>query len=296
MTSSACKLVRYDSNVQLVWKGEPRADAHLLAVEHHRHQFSLVSDDLWFVVKHMKAAGKPGAVLAVGDVLKLGRVSLRVKALSGESHSAEQTQDSSEEESDLPAETGTCRICLSDEVAADNPLISPCECAGSVRLIHFQCLQKWIASRKVERESENARTASWKSLDCELCKAPYPHALRVQGKPLYELEAPQSPFLILESVDRSAGLHLVAVTGNRPLKVGRGHDADVRVTDISVSRVHASIHLHEGQFVLRDNQSKFGTLVKARSPVLLKPQTSAVFQSGRTLIAVTATHTTFSSK
>lgn len=47
------------------------------------------------------------------------------------------------------------------------------------------------------------------------------------------------------------------------IRVGRGHDVDIRVTDISVSRYHARISQHvEGDFFVEDNKSKFGTLVQ----------------------------------
>lgn len=46
------------------------------------------------------------------------------------------------------------------------------------------------------------------------------------------------------------------------IRVGRGHDADIRVTDISVSRFHAKINMSEaGEFFVEDNRSKFGTLI-----------------------------------
>lgn len=44
-------------------------------------------------------------------------------------------------------------------------------------------------------------------------------------------------------------------------KLGRGHEADVKISDISVSRVHAQISMTPKGFLLDDNSSKFGTLV-----------------------------------
>lgn len=54
-------------------------------------------------------------------------------------------------------------------------------------------------------------------------------------------------------------------------RVGRGHDSDIRVSDISVSRYHARIRYEEGKFLLEDNTSKFGTLVmiKDKLPITL---------------------------
>ena len=47
------------------------------------------------------------------------------------------------------------------------------------------------------------------------------------------------------------------------IRVGRGHDADIRVTDISVSRFHALINRNEeGEYFVEDNKSKFGTLMQ----------------------------------
>jgi pSer/pThr/pTyr-binding forkhead associated (FHA) protein len=54
------------------------------------------------------------------------------------------------------------------------------------------------------------------------------------------------------------------------IRVGRGHDADIRVTDISVSRFHAKINRSDdGQFYVEDNKSKFGTLIQVRKPLML---------------------------
>jgi predicted component of type VI protein secretion system len=44
-------------------------------------------------------------------------------------------------------------------------------------------------------------------------------------------------------------------------KLGRGHEADVKISDISVSRVHAQISMTPKGFILEDNSSKFGTLL-----------------------------------
>lgn len=49
---------------------------------------------------------------------------------------------------------------------------------------------------------------------------------------------------------------------NEKIQLGRGQEAHVKVTDISVSRLHAFIlKSRQGFFYLCDNNSKFGTLV-----------------------------------
>ena len=46
------------------------------------------------------------------------------------------------------------------------------------------------------------------------------------------------------------------------IKLGRGHECEIRITDISVSRKHAFIKSNNNEFYILDNNSKFGTLVR----------------------------------
>ena len=67
--------------------------------------------------------------------------------------------------------------------------------------------------------------------------------------------------------------------------LGRGHESDVRISDISVSRQHARITYKDKKFILEDTGSKFGTLVLAKEPVPIieKP---VILQIGRTLFSL----------
>ncbi len=49
---------------------------------------------------------------------------------------------------------------------------------------------------------------------------------------------------------------------NDGIKLGRGHECEIRITDISVSRNHARIDKIGDDYYVFDNKSKFGTLVK----------------------------------
>jgi hypothetical protein len=90
-------------------------------------------------------------------------------------------------------------------------------------------------------------------------------------------------FIWLESLtfekNSSRMVHLVMPgEGKNLFKLGRGHESDVRVSDISVSRTHAILKYEsDNQFYLEDNLSKFGTLVLAKSGIELDlDQTKAV--------------------
>lgn len=66
-------------------------------------------------------------------------------------------------------------------------------------------------------------------------------------------------------------IHLIRPNDKKDnFKLGRGHESDLRINDISVSRCHAIIKFKDGRFYLEDNLSKFGTLVlvKNRTPLM----------------------------
>ena len=42
-----------------------------------------------------------------------------------------------------------CRICLESDAPADDPLIAPCLCAGSMQWVHRKCLDEWRAQDQV---------------------------------------------------------------------------------------------------------------------------------------------------
>jgi pSer/pThr/pTyr-binding forkhead associated (FHA) protein len=64
--------------------------------------------------------------------------------------------------------------------------------------------------------------------------------------------------------------------------MGRGHQCDLRISDISVSRVHALLRYKEGQFLLFDNESKFGTLIHLNNNYQIHNDKAAI-QIGRTV-------------
>ncbi len=104
---------------------------------------------------------------------------------------------------------------------------------------------------------------------------------------------------MLESLNQEKNtsriIHIIIPGENKNLfKFGRGHESDLRINDISVSRCHAIIKFKEDQnitsagtpfkFYLEDNLSKFGTLVLIRRRTPLIPGYNKAVQIGRTVI------------
>ena len=83
------------------------------------------------------------------------------------------------------------------------------------------------------------------------------------------MKKPEQPnYLVMESLplerNSSRTVHMLVFDGQTRFKMGRGHDSEVRVNDISVSRCHAIINYKPNGIFIEDNRSKFGTLVLSR--------------------------------
>ena len=284
-------------------------------------------EKMWLVVSSLRNNGLVGYRISEGELLRLGRICFRVKELVCSSpddpvepaprvipgHSislgglcsnrlrapAAETpiiltiaDEVEMKEGEKVAELA-CKICLSDTFTEENPMITPCTCKGTMRFIHLECLQKWLNSKITTRERGNSRSYSWKSLECSLCKAPFPSSVVIKGKTfdLVNIPRPEGEFITLEAVQRDRELpqtiHLIPLQNKNNVRLGRGHDSDVRISDISVSRNHALIRYVRGKLFLEDNESKFGTLVQMRKAVSLDTDTSFSVQSGRTVLAFT---------
>lgn len=71
-------------------------------------------------------------------------------------------------------------------------------------------------------------------------------------------------------------------TDHEPIRLGRGHQCDLRISDISISRVHALLKYKDGKFLIFDNESKFGTLILLNKNYDIQNDKAAI-QIGRTV-------------
>lgn len=106
------------------------------------------------------------------------------------------------------------------------------------------------------QQTSNVMSYFWKSLDCELCMTEYPQTINHKGTKfdLMEIQKPECPYVVLESVmrDRNSriGLYIISMNNKNNIRLGRGHDSDIRISDISVSRFHALIQFEDNAFYL----------------------------------------------
>lgn len=97
----------------------------------------------------------------------------------------------------------------------------------------------------------------------------------------FDIHADADKFMVIESVTNSSSktIHVVNFSATPTVKVGRGSQCEVRITDVSVSRHHSTFEIftHENKngesknyLTVVDEMSKFGTLVFIRKPLPLK--------------------------
>ena len=140
-----------------------------------------------------------------------------------------------------------CKVCWGSEQTKANPLLNSCKCEGSIRFIHYECLKFWLKQKMAVKEEQNQVSYMWKQFECEICKTPYPYVFKSNGNRyrLVDVELPKEKnFLWLESLtfekNSSRMVHVVMPDReHKSFKLGRGHESDLRVSDISVSRCHA---------------------------------------------------------
>ena len=98
---------------------------------------------------------------------------------------------------------------------------------------------------------------------------------------------PERSFLLIETLnyERNASriIHVLYPSEAKNVyRLGRGHEAEVKVTDISVSRLHAQILCQPDGYIIEDNASKFGTLALIPRAEL-DPTVTLAVQVGRTV-------------
>ena len=178
--------------------------------------------------------------------------------------------------SKLEKKNRVCRICYLEEDpnSPDDPLIQPCICSGSMKFIHLTCLRKWVSTRSCVRidDTPDCKIFLIKPVVCELCKTKFPDFIKYENRlfPVIDFSKEFENFLTLESLtldrENNKFIYVISLDENKKIKVGRGHEAKVNLSDISVSRIHCIMTVINHKVFIEDNDSKFGTLILVQTP------------------------------
>ena len=155
-----------------------------------------------------------------------------------------------------------------------NPLINPCQCAGSVKYVHLNCLQRWI-----QPEGSSAVNTH-----CPVCKVRYPEKTQAMMV--------RPPAILLESWSNHRTLklrHWVSFAQHGTASLGRFVDHnDVVIPDHSVSGEHALILHANDEFWLHDRESSNGSFIRLCAPLRLTFGESLHLKMGKSLLCLQA--------
>jgi len=238
--------------------------------------------------------------LQLNDIIKLGRVKYVVTQLNfaKEQNSMDIDLPSRKEVIELVPKISTqqfcgidCKICMSNHEDEDNVMVKLCKCNGSIAVAHVNCIKLWMNTKLSKKSNEKNTVNSYniKAFNCEICKLAYPLKFELDGRnfSLIDICTPSENYMVLESLNQTKdnnnykSIHVIKFSPGDKILMGRGHDCDIRVNDISVSRKHAHLEFSSNGVVLKDLFSKFGTLVLLHDDIPMNEE-GLYLQIGRT--------------
>jgi len=181
----------------------------------------------------------------------------------------------------------TCRICFLTNSDEENPLISPCQCSGSMKNIHYLCLKKCIEIKIIKKTEQYYKFYTWKTFSCEICKAEYPKYIRIKDSlfSLVDLEINFSSYVtcdytLYDDTRKKTfrkGILIFKINDEADedvITVGRSQNNKIKLKDISVSRSHCNFVKKKNKLYIVDKGSKFGTLIYLNNPLYINTNKS----------------------
>jgi len=196
-----------------------------------------------------------------------------------------------------------CRICYSNKNTIENPLLTICKCSGSLKFIHKNCFKIWILSKSHQKSKMLIKSLLLDSFICELCKSNYTCIFifflksLVSSQQILQIifndlicEAKNIVFLIRIPDEKFQNLQIFfwdfSDIKNTEILIGRKKECQIKLKDLTISRIHAKI-ISENNFIkIIDNKSKFGTLLYRHNPIVLQENSKIELQIGRTLLKI----------
>ena len=261
----------------------------------------------WITLKHFrnKKYNNNSYILNTGDVIKFGRVTLKIREIQlegrkkGNGNIYELYKDTTKPylintvKTEKKIKKKICRVCYCDDKEVDSPLLNPCKCSGGLKYIHLSCLQHWLKSRSTFSTSSNdfCTIYTFNQISCELCKEIFPDFIKIENKFYQIWDFSESKFKNYISLDTlplngQKSIYIISFDKKNNIKIGRSHESDLRITDVTVSRMHCQItKTNENDLILEDSNSKFGSLVYLQIKKLkILPYLVLPIQIGRTFL------------
>ncbi|CAK66556.1 unnamed protein product (macronuclear) [Paramecium tetraurelia] len=241
-------------------------------------------EDLWIQSKNEQQ-------IRQNDVIKLGKKVLKVLSISNENnlhltHYQNVASQIENVEASLFESSNMCRICLGHTCNTSNPLLSLCRCCGSTKYVHYDCLKTWLFGKMQAKQTQYCTEINAKSVRCEICQSFYPSIVYTGTSvlALYNLENLKY-HVVLEDIENQTIL-VLNFKDLTTLTVGRGHESNVKISEITISRTHLAFVVRNEKLYIEDKNSKFGTLIKLQKARRIEKNETLFLQSGRSRIMI----------
>ncbi|CAK67239.1 unnamed protein product (macronuclear) [Paramecium tetraurelia] len=219
----------------------------------------------FMVVKDIKSSNGSEYPLVVNSVIRLGRVEYKVIEERNKHMQTFQAPCSLKYSflSDSNV-TYQCKFCFMEGRQSKDQLFltNICRCAGNGQAVHLDCLRYWVDSNITKEETQFGLTLKWNKQH-EFSQFEFSMKMNTSIS-LHSTDLIYSTSQQKTSIKRRTQcneIYLIHSLLSDNIKIGRGFQCDIKAQDITVSRHHATIKLTDGNFMIQDNKSKFGTLV-----------------------------------
>ena len=229
------------------------------------------------------------------DIIRFGRVQFIVRSMKDKSYSNNDGDNNDNKSIFLPNDNSNlkktlnnkvliCELCEKKETDnINNPIIKICPCK-KCPLLHINCFKneylkkdKMFCYSNKDYMSGSLKIVSLINFLCPLCNEPYNPIIKINSR-FYNIlpySFDKNIFhIVLESINFvKDGIYCIMViiftfpNKKEEFFLGRGHEATFKISDISISRVHAKVYLKDENIVIDDLGSKFGTLLLARNSI-----------------------------
>ena len=270
--------------------------------EYNKENITEVQNMIYYVVSQKELKGikreyKSGYDYKpeINDIIRFGRVQFIVRSMKDKSVDNDENNNYFDKSIFLPNDNSNlkqnlnnkiliCELCEkkeTDNVA--NPIIKICPCK-KCPLLHLNCFKneyvkkdKMFCYSNKDFMSGSLKIVSIINFLCPLCNEPYNPIIKINSR-FYNIlpySFDKNIFhIILESINFvKDGIYCVMIiiftfpNKKEEFFLGRGHEATFKISDISISRVHAKVYLKEENIIIDDLGSKFGTLLLARNSI-----------------------------
>ena len=164
-----------------------------------------------------------------------------------------------------------CRLCYQSESTITDPLISPCNCSGSMKYIHLSCLKNSIKLKYHKKSETYYDMFLFQNYSCEICLSIYPKYIIYKTQVYYLIDIDFDKFEnyalcdLTQYIDNNQkishfGYLIFKIEDGLELSLGRKKNNHIKLKDISVSRNHCVIVKKDNNLLMKDLRSKFGTM------------------------------------